>query len=129
MKLLSTLFFILLLSFNVNDVPFIGVREFHEIMKDRQHIHVVEFWAEWNAYNQCNEMNVLHDCKVYRVNIDIEKELVKKYGITVVPTVFVINQGIIIKRIQANVMFQIDENKSSQQIQDIVDKEVLKRFR
>jgi len=26
-------------------------------------------------------------------------------------------------------MFQIDENKSSQKIQDIVDKEVLKRFR
>ena len=129
MKVLSTIFFILSVSFNVNEVPFIGFKEFREIMEDRQHIHVVEFWAEWNATNQSQEMEILHDCKVYRVNIESEKELVKKYGITVVPTVFVINQGIFIKRIQANVMFQIDENKSSQKIQDIVDKEVLKRFR
>ena len=129
MKVLSSLFFILLLSFNVNEVPFIGIKDFQEIMEDRQHIHVIEFWAEWNAYNQCHEIEILHDCKVYRVNIDREKELVKRYDITVVPTIFVINQGIIIKRVQANVMFQIDDNKSSQRIQDIVDKEVLKRFR
>ena len=64
-------------------ITFLTERTFKHKVDNSREITVVEFYAEWNAYNQCNYLKKLKDCDVYRVNIDEQPGLAKKYGVKV----------------------------------------------
>ena len=52
-------------------------------------IVAIEFWAEWNAANQFNELDKLKDCMVYRVDISDSMEIQMEYDVSAIPTLFV----------------------------------------
>ena len=127
------IFFVVLCIGNIlnaqsNDIKFLSDRSFNSKIKAPRVVTVVEFWAEWNAYNQCNYLKKLKECKVYRVNIDDSPALVKRYNVKVVPTVIVFESGKVIEKYEANLMFQAAGKFSYDGIQHAVDSLILKRF-
>jgi len=71
-------------------------------------IVVVEFNAAFNKQNSVDWIEKLNDC------------------IVVVPTIIVFNEGEEVKRFQANIMMQIDANKSD--VQEAVDEIIMSDF-
>ena len=109
-------------------IEFLTERSFnHKVDNDRS-ITVVEFYAEWNAYNQCNYLKKLKDCKVYRVNIDANPKLAKKYDVKVVPTIIIFDGGELKAKYEANLMFQADGKFSYEGVQENINKIMLEKF-
>lgn len=73
---------------------------FDELVIDAKLPVIVDFWAEWcgpcRMINPLiDELSIIYDGKliVGKVNVDEQKELVTKYGIRTVPTVFFVKDG------------------------------------
>ena len=80
-------------------------------------VTVVEFWAEWNASNECKWLVDIEDAEVYR--IDLDTEAAKENKITVLPTVIIFSDGEEVKRFQADISFKMSATKN--EIQDFID--------
>ena len=89
-------------------------------------IVVVEFWASWNATNECQWLSKLNECKVYRVDIGKYMDIQSKYNISAIPTLIVFNNGNIEKQFDPNIMFQLEADKGD--VQDAIDEIMLKQF-
>ena len=89
-------------------------------------IVVVEFNAAFNKQNSVDWIEKLSDCKTDRVDIAASPQLQAEYRIVVVPTIIVFNEGEEVKRFQANIMMQIDANKSD--VQEAVDEIIMSDF-
>ena len=74
---------------------------------------VVEFNAGFNSANRVRWMDQLSDCKGERVDI------VVKPNIVVVPTVIIFNDGLEVKRFQANIMMELSASK--EEVQEAID--------
>lgn len=109
-------------------IEFLTERTFKHKVDNSREITVVEFYAEWNAYNQCNYLKKLKDCDVYRVNIDEQPGLAKKYGVKVVPTLIIFDGGEIVEKYEANLMFQQEGKFSYEGVQENIEKILLEKF-
>ena len=98
--------------------------DFNEkIAKD---VVAVEFWADWNAANQFNELAKLKDTSVYRVDIMHCSDLQAEYNIVAIPTVVLFDNGVEKERFNANIMFQLEADKKV--IQNSIDTIILNKF-
>ena len=98
--------------------------DFNEkIAKD---VVAVEFWADWNAANQFNDLAKLKECNVYRVDIMANADTQAKYDVSAIPTVIIFDNGIEKVRFNPNIMFQLDADKKT--VQNSVDTIVLSKF-
>ena len=109
-------------------IEFLTERTFKHKVDNSREITVVEFYAEWNAYNQCDYLKKLKDCDVYRVNIDEQSGLAKKYDVKVVPTLIIFDGGEIVKKYEANLMFQAEGKFSYEGVQKKIEKIILEKF-
>ena len=98
--------------------------DFNEkIAKD---VVAVEFWADWNAANQFNDLAKLKECNVYRLDIMANADTQAKYDVSAIPTVIIFDNGIEKVRFNPNIMFQLDADKKT--VQNSVDTIVLSKF-
>ena len=98
--------------------------DFNEkIAKD---VVAVEFWADWNATNQFNDLEKLKECHVYRLDIMANADTQAKYDVSAIPTVIIFDNGIEKVRFNPNIMFQLDADKKT--VQNSVDTIVLSKF-
>ena len=86
----------------------------------------VEFWADWNAANQFNDLAKLKECNVYRLDIMANADTQAKYDVSAIPTVIIFDNGIEKVRFNPNIMFQLDADKKT--VQNSVDTIVLSKF-
>ena len=89
-------------------------------------IVAIEFWAEWNAANQFNELDKLKDCMVYRVDISDSMEIQMEYDVSAIPTLIVFENGTEQARILPNIMFKLEADKKL--VQHSVDTLILNKF-
>ena len=94
-----------------------------KIAKD---VVAVEFWADWNAANQFNDLEKLKECNVYRLDIMANADTQAKYDVSAIPTVIIFDNGIEKARFNPNIMFQLDADKKT--VQNSVDTIVLNKF-
>ena len=98
--------------------------DFNEkIAKD---VVAVEFWADWNAANQFNDLAKLKECHVYRLDIMANADTQAKYDVSAIPTVIIFDNGIEKVRFNPNIMFQLDADKKT--VQNSVDTIILSKF-
>ena len=98
--------------------------DFNEkIAKD---VVAVEFWADWNATNQFNDLEKLKECHVYRLDIMANSDTQAKYDVSAIPTVIIFDNGIEKVRFNPNIMFQLDADKKT--VQNSVDTIILSKF-
>ena len=109
-------------------ITFLTERTFKHKVDNSREITVVEFYAEWNAYNQCDYLKKLKDCDVYRVNIDEQSGLAKKYDVKVVPTLIIFDGGEIVKKYEANLMFQAEGKFSYEGVQKKIERIILEKY-
>ena len=109
-------------------IEFLSERTFKNKVDNSRDITVVEFYAEWNAYNQCNYLKKLKDCNVYRVNIDEQPLIARKYEVKVVPTLIIFNGGKLVEKYEANLMFQAEGKFSYEGVQKKIEKIILEKF-
>jgi Fe2+ transport system protein B len=88
-------------------------------------IESVQFNASWNKDNNVEFFNKLKNCKKTDLSID-DSEIQKKYGIVVVPTIIIFNNGEEIKRFQADLSFKITATRK--EIQYEIDKLIMNKF-
>ena len=94
-----------------------------KIAKD---IVAVEFWADWNAANQFNDLAKLKECDVYRLDIMANADTQAKYDVSAIPTIIIFDNGVEKVRFNPNIMFQLDADKKT--VQNSVDTIVLSKF-
>tara|TARA_R100001594_G_scaffold78241_1_gene112793 strand:- start:297 stop:695 length:399 start_codon:yes stop_codon:yes gene_type:complete len=98
--------------------------DFNEkIAKD---VVAVEFWANWNAANQFNDLSKLKECHVYRLDIMADADTQAEYNVSAIPTVIIFDNGVEKVRFNPNIMFQLDADKKT--VQNSVDTIVLSKF-
>ena len=86
----------------------------------------VEFWADWNAANQFNDLAKLKECNVYRLDIMANADTQAKYDVSAIPTVIIFESGQEKARFNANIMFQLEADKKT--VQHSVDTIMLNKF-
>ena len=89
-------------------------------------IQVVQFNAEWNNANGVGFLNALSDCGIEHIDIGINKEAQKKYGIAVVPTIIIFQDGEEAKRFQADLSFKMTATKED--VQEAIDEILMSDF-
>ena len=98
--------------------------DFNEkIAKD---VVAIEFWADWNAANQFNDLEKLKECHVYRLDIMANADTQAKYDVFAIPTVIIFDNGIEKVRFNPNIMFQLDADEKT--VQNSVDTIILSKF-
>ena len=89
-------------------------------------ICVIEFNASFNASNSVSWMDNLSDCKGKRVDIAANPAMQKEHKIVVVPTIIIFNEGVEVKRFQANIMMKLEATQDD--IQEAVDEILMSSF-
>ena len=121
---MSRLLLLLLLTTNIVAQEFITSSSFDS--KTAKGTVVIEFYAEWNDGNKVMFLPSLKDCNAYRVDIAKQSGIQKKFSITSVPTVIILNNGIEEKRFSSNIMLQLDANKKK--VQKSIDQITFSKF-
>jgi len=88
-------------------------------------VTAIHFNAGWNEANSVEWFGKLSD--VDKDNMDIgEGDCQKKYGIAIVPTIVVFNDGEEVKRFQADLSFKMLATK--EEIQEYIDELIMSQF-
>ena len=90
---------------------------------------VVEFNASFNQQNSVDWLGDLTDCKIDRISIDANKTTQQQqvdYGIVVVPTIIIFNDGKEVKRFQANIMMTMEATQK--EVQEKIDEILMDSF-
>ena len=116
--------YILLLPLITHAQDFISTNTFES--KTSKGTVVIEFWAEWNKGNQVDFLPSLKDCDVYRVDIVKQSSIQKKFSITSVPTIVILNNGTEEQRFISNIMLQLNANKKK--VQNSIDDITFSKF-
>ena len=96
--------------------------------KDRiaKDVVAVEFWAEWNAANQFNDLAELKECEKYRLDIMANSDTQMEYNVSAIPTVIVFDNVVEKCRFNPNIMFKLDADKKV--VQNSIDTIILNKF-
>ena len=88
-------------------------------------VTAIHFNAGWNEANNVEWFGKLSD--VDKDNMDIgEGDCQKKYGIAIVPTIVVFNDGEEVKRFQADLSFKMLATR--EEIQEYIDELIMSQF-
>jgi thioredoxin-like negative regulator of GroEL len=91
---------------------------------------IVQVNADWNAKASI-DLGRLRNCKWFNASID-DKEygavLADEWKIKSVPTIIMFEYGKEIKRFEAGLSFDLDEDKIKKQINEQIDEIMLRRF-
>ena len=91
---------------------------------------IVQVNADWNA-KASMDLGRLKNCKWFNASID-DKEygavLADEWKIKSVPTIIMFEYGKEIKRFEAGLSFDLDEDKIKKQIDEQIDEIMLRRF-
>ena len=91
---------------------------------------IVQVNADWNIKASI-QLGRLNNCKWFNASID-DKDygavLADEWNIKSVPTIIMFEYGKEIKRFEAGLSFDLDENKIKKEINDEIDKIMLRRF-
>jgi len=124
LKLLLLFILVLFVGSKVKSQEFLTPDNFNQkIAKD---IVAVEFWVEWNSANEFADLSKLKDCEKYRIDIAEYPELQKEYEVTCIPTVIVFESGEEKERFKANIMFELDADKT--EVQESINALMLAKF-
>tara|TARA_R110000824_G_scaffold64463_9_gene168412 strand:+ start:2743 stop:3084 length:342 start_codon:yes stop_codon:yes gene_type:complete len=88
-------------------------------------IQVSHFNSEWNSENDF-DISELKECETEIITICESPELKEKHKIMSVPTIIIFDEGIEIKRFEANIMMQLA--CKLKEIQKEIDKILLAKF-
>ena len=91
---------------------------------------IVQVNADWNAKASIN-LGRLKNCKWFNASIDDEKYgavLANEWNIKSVPTIIMFEYGKEIKRFEAGLSFDLDEDKIKKEINKQIDEIMLRRF-
>ena len=91
---------------------------------------IVQVNADWNA-KASMDLGRLKNCKWFNASIDDEKYgavLANEWNIKSVPTIIMFEYGKEIKRFEAGLSFNLDEDKIKKEIRDEIDEIMLRRF-
>ena len=91
---------------------------------------IVQVNADWN-YSASLDLGSLKNCKWFNASIDDKKYgaiIANEWGIKSVPTIIMFEYGKEIKRFEAGLSFNLDSNKIKKEINDEIDKIMLRRF-
>ena len=91
---------------------------------------IVQVNADWNA-KASMDLGRLKNCKWFNASIDDEKYgavLANEWNIKSVPTIIMFEYGKEIKRFEAGLSFDLDEDKIKKQIDEQIDEIMLRRF-
>ena len=98
--------------------------DFNEkIAKD---VVAVEFWADWNAANQFNDLAELKECEKYRLDIMANSDTQIEYNVSAIPTIIIFDNGVEKCRFNPNIMFKLDADRKI--VQNSVDTIILNKF-
>ncbi|HAT63096.1 MAG TPA: hypothetical protein DCS66_00640 [Flavobacteriaceae bacterium] len=89
-------------------------------------VFVVEFWASWNASNECKFLKDLEQCNKARVCIASSTTLADDYNINVLPTLVVFNNSEEVCRFQGDILFQLNVKKK--EVQAKIDSIIISKF-
>tara|TARA_R100000152_G_scaffold17235_1_gene8785 strand:+ start:17 stop:421 length:405 start_codon:yes stop_codon:yes gene_type:complete len=91
---------------------------------------IVQVNADWNVRNSLN-LGKMKNCKWFNASID-DKEygaiIANEWKIVSVPTIIMFEYGKEIKRFEAGLSFDLDEDKIKREINKEIDKIMLRRF-
>ena len=91
---------------------------------------IVQVNADWNA-KASMDLGRLKNCKWFNASIDDEKcgaLLANEWNIKSVPTIIMFEYGKEIKRFEAGLSFNLDEDKIKKEINKQIDEIMLRRF-
>ena len=91
---------------------------------------IVQVNADWNA-KASMDLGRLKNCKWFNANIDDKKYgavLANEWNIKSVPTIIMFEYGKEIKRFEAGLSFNLDEDKIKKEINKQIDEIMLRRF-
>ena len=89
-------------------------------------VTVVEFWADWNSKNECTWLADLVDAELYR--IDLNTSAAKEYGVKVLPTILIFDEGDEVGRFEGDITFSLCPEKTPLQVQKKIDKLMVNKF-
>ena len=91
---------------------------------------IVQINADWNKSADI-DLGKLKNCKVFNASIDNKQYgaiIANEWNIKSVPTIIMFEYGKEIKRFEAGLSFNLDENKIKKEINNEIDKIMLRRF-
>ena len=91
---------------------------------------IIQVNADWNAKASIN-LGKLKNCKWFNASIDDKSYgaiIANEWKIVSVPTIIMFEHGKEIKRFEAGLSFDLDENKIKREINKEIDKIMLRRF-
>tara|TARA_R100001198_G_C5190405_1_gene183307 strand:- start:503 stop:907 length:405 start_codon:yes stop_codon:yes gene_type:complete len=91
---------------------------------------IIQVNADWNA-RAAIDLGKLKNCKWFNASIDDKSYgaiIANEWKIKSVPTIIMFEHGKEIKRFEAGLSFDLDENKIKREINKEIDKIMLRRF-
>ena len=88
-------------------------------------INVIQFNSSWNEENTF-EMEGLKDCETSFISICEYPEVTKEYDIKSVPTILIFDNGIEVRRFEANIMMEITCTRK--EVQKAINEIMLVKF-
>ena len=90
-------------------------------------IKVAQFNADWNKVNEVPWVMDLEDCQtISYVDINTQKEMQKKHGIAVIPTIIIFKDDEEVARFQADLSFKMLATK--EEVQEAIDDLLMSDF-
>ena len=89
-------------------------------------VKVFHFNAGWNSSNNVAWVDNLEDCKIKKIDIVEDNKAQKKYSISVVPTLIILDGSIEIKRFEADISFSIKAKQED--IQKVINELLVNKF-
>ena len=91
---------------------------------------IVQVNADWNVSANL-DLSKLKNCKVFNASIDNKEYgaiIANEWKVKSVPTIIMFEYGKEIKRFEAGLSFNLDEDKIKKQINEEIDEIMLRRF-
>ena len=88
-------------------------------------VKAIHFNAGWNQSNNVEWFEKLSDIEVDNMDIG-EGDCQKKYGIAIVPTIVIFDDGEEVKRYQADLSFKMAATKEA--VQEYIDELIISKF-
>ena len=90
-------------------------------------IQVAQFNAGWNKANEVSWVMDLEDCQtIYYIDINDQKDMQKKHGIAVIPTIIIFKDDEEVARFQADLSFKMVATK--EEVQEEINNQLMSDF-
>lgn len=127
---LTWLVYVIIISFFMLAGTVYGQTEvgYSNFGKTQKGLTVVEFWADWNERNMCHWVRDFRDIKFYRLDIGEYAETAEEYGIKVLPTIILFDNGEEVIRFQGDIQFKLCPEETPKKLQEAIDGILVGRF-